>query len=804
MAITNPKLFGLNVLSFLSDVQDRNTSLVSLNLPPLDLDVIRGSQNAGATRGDWISLSRLTNPLYKTLDRFYYDSQLYSSILDSKAGTNRTLFGNIVLNGALSGNAIRYRYLDGTGPSATVKIADISTSRVSAWSSSASPVLDTSPISYGARVGIITGGLLQFSTQSPSVSGPRLQTTLVPQAKEFDSEFPTHKIMCNIDGRTISLYAMKGIPVVFTGFFRNLDANIQLTSLINNTPASWKIVDTDNANSFTRFPNQGSTIRYRSAISKERYIQFYYNPDNVSSVTINSANISSIPAVKFQNLTSFNLASNSIANFPDLTFVTPSLQNLFLNQNPFYLSETSTERSLNSNIVSKIPTGLKNLTLGGTFYGSIPQNLISNRFTTLTTLNLSRSSGPYFHPDNDDANCTLPNVPNTCETYNVYGNDFRAFGTTSGSSYNVKDLTNLISLDLGGNYYLTDAGFSLSSSNTKIQYVSIYNTGLPCPDLSAKTSLTTFYAHYCRNIGSIFTGSNVYKFNGCSSLSTLYFYNSPLTGAMPKFTNTSLSYVELRYTSLTGGDISGDTSYVIPEKTFELSPNIQYFLLQSGNLLTTPIHPNAFSYTPNLYYLWYISYGRTTGNFPSLAACSNLTYLVLHYNNFSGNVPNFAANRNIYYADLSYNAFSGTIPAYKNLSGLTYLYLYNNQFTTLQKFENLPYLYYFYAHNNLISGQIPDFTGCPRLYYLILFNNRFTDYAPGAFAQIYNIRYIDISGNNLTQQAINAIISDLFTNYTAVNRRGVTINLRGNALPSGISLDRIEFLRSRGWSITYE
>ena len=238
MALTNPKLFGLNVTSFLADVSDKTTSLYSLNLPPLDLDVIRGSQNAGATRGDWISLSRLTTPLYKSIDRYYNDSRYYSSILDNKAGTNRTLFGNIILNGALSGGAIRYRYLDGTGPSATIKIADISTSRVSAWSSSASPVIETSPISYGARVGILTGGTLQFSTQSSSVSGPRLQTTITPQSKEFDSEFPTHKIRCNIDGNTVFLYAMKGIPVVFTGFFRNLDANIQLTSLINNTPAS--------------------------------------------------------------------------------------------------------------------------------------------------------------------------------------------------------------------------------------------------------------------------------------------------------------------------------------------------------------------------------------------------------------------------------------------------------------------------------------------------------------------------------------------------------------------------------------
>ena len=48
MAITNPKLFGLNVLTYLADVENRNAALRSLDLNILDLDVIRGSQNAGA------------------------------------------------------------------------------------------------------------------------------------------------------------------------------------------------------------------------------------------------------------------------------------------------------------------------------------------------------------------------------------------------------------------------------------------------------------------------------------------------------------------------------------------------------------------------------------------------------------------------------------------------------------------------------------------------------------------------------------------------------------------------------------
>ena len=325
MTLRNLKIFGLNVESALADVQDKEESLRSLNLSSRDLNVIRGSQNAGATSGDWISLSRLTNPIYRILDRYRTESESCSGILDTKAGLERTLFGNLTINGILSGNAVRYRYLDGTGPGATVKIADISTSRVSAWSSSANPVVATSPISYGAQVSVKSGGALQFGTQS-GTSGPRLQTSLTAQAKEFDSEFPTSKISCTIGGQTVVLYAMKGIPLIFTGFFRDLDASISLTSLISGTPASWKIVETANANNFVNFANQGGTtssINFRSSISRERYIQFYYNPDNISGITLTSANIAELPAVKLQNATALNFSSNQLRNFPNILNVCP-------------------------------------------------------------------------------------------------------------------------------------------------------------------------------------------------------------------------------------------------------------------------------------------------------------------------------------------------------------------------------------------------------------------------------------------------------------------------------------------------
>ena len=171
MTLTNPRLFGLNINSLLTDVEKKNTAIQNLGINPLDLDIIRGSSNAAMNRFDWISFSRLKNPIYKILDRFSNESTRFVSILLNRAGTDQTLFGNLDINGSISGSAIRYRYRDFNQNS--FRIADISTSRVSAWSSSDSrannqdlSVQKLARISYGARVGIIDGGKLQFDPQS--------------------------------------------------------------------------------------------------------------------------------------------------------------------------------------------------------------------------------------------------------------------------------------------------------------------------------------------------------------------------------------------------------------------------------------------------------------------------------------------------------------------------------------------------------------------------------------------------------------------------------------------------------------
>ena len=430
MTLKNEKLFGLNVRTLLADVETKNTAIQNLGLNPLDIEIIKGATNAGMSRFDWISFSRLKTPLYKTLDRFSNESDTFISILNNRAGTDQTLFGNLDINGSLSGNAIRYRFLEGSNAG---RIADISTSRVSAWSSSDPRANNTNldiqklaKISYGARVGIVEGGKLEFGTQS-NASGvkdlPRLQTSITPEVKEFPSEVPTSRIKCNINGQVVYLYTMKGIPLVFKGFFRNLNASAIVDASV--TKASWKIVETANENLYTNYTNQGaasSSISYRSPVSRERFIKLYKNPNDILNVTITSANLRELPATKLINCTTLNFAYNQLKTFPNFSFIAPSLFTLSIMRNPFYLSDVESERTFNTAVLAKIPTTLTTLNMEGTFYGSIERNIISARLPNLQSFNCGRGGGAYFHPDTrspDGSSSFCPDVPGSVTCYSI-------------------------------------------------------------------------------------------------------------------------------------------------------------------------------------------------------------------------------------------------------------------------------------------------------------------------------------------------------------------------------------------------
>ena len=880
MALTNPKIFGLNIKTELADVRNKNTALQNLGINPLDLEIIKGSSNEGMARYDWFSFSRLKTPIYKTLTRFQGEGRIFNTLLTNRAGTDQTLFGNLDINGSLSGSAVRYRFLEGNNPG---KLADISTSRVSAWSSSDPRANNQNlatqkkaRISYGARVSIVSGGQLQFGAQSTATQAlgndtsntlpqsgfvgpagqPRLQTSLVPEEKEFDSEVPTSKIKCNINGQNVFLYAMKGIPLVFKGFFRNLNAKVNINySQGGSIPASWKIVETSNENRYTNFRNKGtgeSSIAFRSPVSRERFIKFYYNPKYINQVQIQSANIRELPSVKLENCISLDFAYNQLKLFPNVSFIAPKINTLSLMRNPFYLSDNEFERKFNNLIMDKLKTPnntLRVLNMEGTFYNSIERHLIPVNLPNLTSLNFSRGGGAYFHPDdkpdsglanNLGGDSFCPDVPASVVSYNIRSNDFRSVDlneVTSGNvqiaktnssdgslsvsteslsngSYSFKKAPNLTELDVGGNYYLSDGkssgNFDLESKNSLVS-VNYDSTNLAIANMQNSTSLKTYSQTHNRAVTTNpLVSGTAYRFENCSALETLTFYGTNL-GAInfpSNFSNTNLDTLDLRYTNIKGG-APGDETEVIKEGTFFTCPNIRNIYIDSGNLLAQEININAFKQNPKLYYLWLRSYGRVNGSLPDFSANSELRYLFLERNNFSGSLPNFGNNGNIHYVNVQSNSFTNFIPAFTNLSNLRYLYLQNNNFTGIGEPNNLTNLYYYYAHNNQLQGEIPDFTTCTNLRYLTLYNNQLTAYKVGSFKSLYRIRYFDLSNNNLNQTAQDNILLDLYDNWNAIKRGGVTVNLRGNKNSVGVNetpsdevKEKALILVQNGWNIS--
>lgn len=134
--------FGLNVNRNLADVQDPAAALSNLGIDINDLDIIRGAAgDLGITADDVKALSGLNVPVQTYLVKLYQDTLQYASIIDQTSGTSESLKGNLTVNGVLGAGAIKYQYID--DDNSTLKFADISTSRVSSWSSTDSPATDT-------------------------------------------------------------------------------------------------------------------------------------------------------------------------------------------------------------------------------------------------------------------------------------------------------------------------------------------------------------------------------------------------------------------------------------------------------------------------------------------------------------------------------------------------------------------------------------------------------------------------------------------------------------------------------------
>ena len=914
MSYKTATYYGYRVGNNLSDVIDKVSALRELNLNIKDLDIIRSAASTdGATREDLIAISDLSVPLYKTLDRYIGETNRYGDILDSTAGVDTILRGNLQINGVIGGSAIRYKFIEYTRrlnfssvtgtlfvnerltssvdptctgiikefndagkyvivgnitggpfvdgrvftgsysgkaftltsstPSYTVKYADISTSRVSAWSSASVGVpTDADPIFYGGQLKIVNGG--KVTVDKITWGQTAIERLKRPNGSYITGEIPTHAITVNINGQAVKLYAMKSIPLKFRGFFSRFDSQVNFSSAVAGSRVSWRIINVNNPADTQTYTEIGttstSTLRYRAINAAERDIEIYYHPDYIRQLYLNSTGISNLPSAELPNLFRLEISNNAIKDIPNVKAFAPNLETLNIGRNSLYLASDESLRKLTKAVADRLPITLTNLNINSTFFGSIrcvnstntaeitsgiggndSYSAIEKACPNLQVFNANcdrNTSKTYFSPDDYDSNAYLPSMPDTLTEFYANYNDFRKVPARG-----IKNLSNLKIFSVYDNYQLSDPDFSLESN--ELTSVDIGGTLLPIPPMALKPNLVTFASRWNRNITTtLFTNDSVdstYKFSGCSALEKIDLYGSRVRGYIPKFTgNINLKTVDLySCDNITGGRPNG-TDYVLYKDTFQDARNIEFFRVHSHNLLVGKgFEPDTFKNLGSLRYLHWYSYGRTGlgggVEIPDISSCPSLDHLIMPANNFTGPVPSMVTNNNIYYIDLSSNRLTGTVPTYSNRIRLRYVLLHNNRLSSFIGFEGTTNLEYVYLQNNLLAGDIPMLSGgdkSPRLIRFYAFNNQFRGYTLGSFAGLTRLQILDISKNLLSAFDINNIIDDLYENYLAAPRGKVNINLRSQAvsyIPSvsgtpkeAEAANKIEFLRSKGWTVT--
>ena len=793
MAIRPDIQFGLNVNRAFADVINRDLAIENVGLRIDDLDIIRNSAaETGVSRTDLRTLAGLDFPLQRILVSLNSEVNQYSGIINSSAGTGQQLRGNLTVNGVLAASAIKYKYLeDGTN---IVKNADISTSRVSSWSSPDSPTTDQSPIFYGGDLEI--GGTI-------TTNNLNLVSAALP-VRFKDSEVPTHAIETTINGSTILLYAMKGIPLIIEGFFRNLNTSIEL---VERGAISIRIVNLDNSAFNRDFENLGGTntltasIIYQDTRTAQKNIEIYHNPANIRTLNLTSLNVRTLPNAELSQLQELRLYRNLLTNFIDLTKFSPVITYLDIRENAFGQSDDPSLRQFDQKITDRLPSTIRTLLMGNTFPGSITGDLVT-QFPDLRSIDLdSRGAGPNFGPDALDPSGSLPAVADTVTAYTANSNSFRSMPES------IKQLTNLETFSISSNS-ITDRDFFIDSN-----VIRTVNTGgrnsINVADMSGKTTLESYSssgqntnAYQGADTNAFTTPGGAYKFSNCVNLSSINFDGSYYRGPIPKFVgNDNLSSVNLINTQLTGGRSATEQEYVLYSDVFDdCARSLRSFRLISSSLLNKPIHPDTFANTESMDYLYIRSNRGVSGGIPELDGMPVLRYLLLLQNNLTGPLPLFALNPRIYYIHVADNKLSGSIPPI-NARSLAFLYLYGNQFTSFSGLET-PNLRRLFVRDNLLSGDIPNLGNLTRMYDCYLNNNQFTGYTVGSFVPLTQIRRLDISNNSeLTEGNVNSIIDDLYQNYQNRPRGRVSINLRNTATPTGDAVEKINFLTENRWTI---
>lgn len=676
-----------------------------------------------------------------------------------------------------------------------IATVDFSTSRSSAWSSFGNP---TDSIFYGGDI------LVNGTTSSVELSSLNFAGAI--KAKRFESQLPTHKIRVNIDGANYDLYAMKGIPIRFKGFFRTVNSTIRIdfTPILkaNGEPyrPSWILRNTANGIEnpiLNRIAGTGnvtrnSTITYYDTSSIERDIEFFYPVDSITRIIMDEVKVYNIPIAKINSMVELKVTNGDLIEMPDLRSTYPNLTVLTLTNNDLSRSDTLSLKTFSPSVVDRLPLTLTTLVLNNnTYSGDCTADL--SVLSQLTTYNASSSANSTRRMTG-----TSPAIGPSVLNYNVAGNRFTTLHPSVIASNTLKSLV------------INTNGISGTISSTNLNDLENFTSGSNSHELFSVQNKTKLVSYSCGSMtfpGSAI-GTNI--FNGCSSLRGIYVSYTNITGALPDFSsNVNL----INFSAINTQWLDADANFSIGLDTFgptgaNVRTKLQNFDLRSSNL-RKPIEPTAFRGMTFLRTLTVTSNAVKNatvgidGEFPSsISDCVSLVTLGMYNNRLSGELPSstFSRNTRITSINISTNSLTGPFPLLK-LSSLQYLNISVNKFTSVGS-PACPLLTTFAASDNLIEN-VPNFNSSFRIQDVYLNSNVGILYNDNPFGLALNLRRLEMLNCGMTQGTINSIISDLYANWTKRQRGGVTILLNGNSPPSAASdiTFKISRLRRAGWTI---
>lgn len=790
MSFKNTNYYGLNVSKVLSDLQDTGEAISNLGLNERDIAKIHDTAASGAVATDFQSLSQLDQYLQRSIIAYRKEIGSYEEILDLCADPRNNLRGNLEVIGVLGGAALKYQYYDGA--SQQIKIADISTSRTSSWSSLEPSPTPTSPIQYGLDVNLLSGVL-----DSPNLEIFKdVQNVIFP-----DSEIPTHKLKTKLNGTDYYIFVMKNLPLIFEAEFFNTTIEVEL---LTNGFVSYRIFYVDDPLLTLTFENVGggtaeSVLNATDTLTRRKNIEIYHNPNNYKSIKIENAGIQTLPAASLDNLQSLNLNKNDLTNFPDINFFAPSLIELSLNSNNFSLADDIASSTFSPSITAKLPSTLTELDVGNCFKGEISADLV-NDLPSLEKLDITSASNTL------KISGQLPEFPSGIKIFNCGKN------LLSGPIPNsLLTAANLSELNLNGNTFIGNDQTSVNLpvyTSRVFKSINLSGTLHFIPDLTNCILLEEFVMvgnnQYVDDYPFFYDDDNdIWYFENCTSLRNLDIQDTKLFGYLPPAFrgNTSLQNINLRGTNLFGSSISK----VLDANMFDdCLETLEKFSFSSSSLTPSKtIENTAFEGCEKLKEVEMKGNGDSiSGSLPDISSCLNLENIIFTDTLMTGNVFSSITNfGNLLLVNLSNNSLSGNVPAYSNAS-LKYLYLNNNQLNTISNLDT-PELIWLYIQFNQLTGMFPDLSNLLNISIIAANNNDFSGYTPGTFRYMGSLARLDLSVNNFGSTQINNIVNDLYDNYEENPRPGVIVNLAGNGTPNPATAGlQIDYLRNQGWSIT--